>query len=77
MSTETRILEIARSIRLDAWVDFTSNGAFSVGLADNKDVAAYNAAMQQVVAALKSADFKVRVRKGDDAWPYDVVKVRV
>lgn len=79
MSTETRILEIARSIRPDAWVDFASANQWSVGFASGKSETpdAYNADMTRVVVALKSAGLKVRVRKGDEHWPYVVVKVRV
>ena len=76
MTTQSRILEVARTIRADAWVDFAANGAFSVGFADNRDAEGYNAAAGSAAASLKAAGFRVKVRPGNAHWPFAVVTVR-
>lgn len=75
MLSESKILEVARSVRADAWVDFASGGAFSVGFADNIDAATYNATAARVAVVLGAAGFKVRVKGPSAAWPYAVIKV--
>jgi hypothetical protein len=77
MTTESRILEIARSIRADAWAEH--NGSeIRVGFAINRAEGAseYNAAAAQVADALRLDGFKVRVRTGDGDWMFTMIVVR-
>lgn len=78
MDTEARILEIARTIRADAWVDLASGGAYSLGFVDNRLGAAkeYNEAATQAAAALRAAGFRVKMNPGSAHWPFAIVKIR-
>lgn len=78
MTTESRILEIARSVRPDAWVDFASANAWRVGFRSGpaEEANAYNLAASQVADLLQQHGFKVRLRTGDESWPYAVLTVR-
>lgn len=78
MSTEARILEIARSIRPDAWVEPATGNEWRVGFASNREdgASAYNAAAAEAVDALRSSGFKVRVRTGDGDWMFTMIAVR-
>ena len=76
MSAQARILELARSIRSDAWVDFAARGAYSVGFANNADSATYNKSMEALAARLKTEGLKVSTRAADEFHSCTIVTVR-
>lgn len=76
MTTESKILDIARTVRADAWVDYAARGAFSAGFANNADPATYNKSMTTLAERLEAASFKVVVRAGDEHHACVIITVQ-
>jgi len=76
MTTEATILDIARAVRSDAWVDYASRGGFSVGFADNREPSTYNAAAHAAAVQLRAHGFKVTLRAGDEHHACAIIRVR-
>jgi hypothetical protein len=76
MTTDARILAIAKAVRSDAWVDLAARGAYSVGFANNAGSVIYNKSMETLAARLKAEGLKVSSRSGDEVHACTIVTVR-